>query len=163
MNNNKSESDQIYYAGFWTRLWAFIIDVIIINIISFVIGLLAFFLIGKIFLILIPIVYTIWFWKIHGQTPGKMLLGIKILRLDGSPLGVGGAISRYIGYIISTIIAYIGFIVIAFHPKKQGLHDLIAQTIVVEDHGEKTNMLTNEDRDRLFSETNEIMSDFHGI
>ena len=78
------------------------------------------------------ILYFPGFWAWKGATPGKMMMGIEIVNTDGSPIGFGRAIVRYIGYFVSGIIIYIGFFMIAWDGKKQGLHDKMAGTIVIE-------------------------------
>jgi uncharacterized RDD family membrane protein YckC len=120
------------YAGFWRRLVAVIIDGVILGAITGV--LMAIFgaqqaasWLGSI----IGIIYVIGFWTWRGQTPGKMVMGIKIIKTDGSPIGIGRAILRYVGYLVSTIIICIGYLMIAWDSKKQGLHDKIAGTYVV--------------------------------
>ena len=120
------------YAGFWRRLVAVIIDGVILGAITGV--LMAIFgaqqaasWLGSI----IGIIYIIGFWTWRGQTPGKMVMGIKIIKTDGSPIGIGRAILRYVGYLVSTIIICIGYLMIAWDSKKQGLHDKIAGTYVV--------------------------------
>src|SRR6202040_1441947 len=57
----------------------------------------------------IGIAYHVYFWSTRGATPGKMALGLKIIHPDGSGLTVGQALGRYLGYILSGIILYIGF------------------------------------------------------
>jgi uncharacterized RDD family membrane protein YckC len=79
----------------------------------------------------IQLVYIIGFWTWKGQTPGKMAMGIKIVAADGGPIGLGRAIIRYLCYIVSAVILYLGFIMIAFDKRKQGLHDKIAGTFVI--------------------------------
>jgi len=64
-------------------------------------------------------------------TLGKMALRIIVTDLDGKRISFGKASGRYFGKIISGIILYIGFIMIAFTEKKQGLHDMLASTLVV--------------------------------
>jgi len=120
------------YAGFWRRLVAVIIDGVILGAITGV--LMAIFgaqqaasWLGSI----IGIIYVIGFWTWRGQTLGKMVMGIKIVETDGSPIGIGRAILRYVGYLVSTIIICIGYLMIAWDSKKQGLHDKIAGTYVV--------------------------------
>jgi uncharacterized RDD family membrane protein YckC len=77
-------------------------------------------------------VYFIGFWTWRGQTPGMMLLGLRIARdADGTPPGLARSILRYVGYVVSTIVLFIGFIWVAFDRKKQGWHDKIAGTVVV--------------------------------
>lgn len=79
----------------------------------------------------IQLVYMIGFWTWKGQTPGKMAMGIRIVAADGGPIGLGRAIIRYLGFFVSAAILYLGFIMIAFDGRKQGLHDKIAGTFVV--------------------------------
>ncbi|MGK7345483.1 MAG: RDD family protein [Candidatus Nitrospinota bacterium M3_3B_026] len=67
-----------------------------------------------------------------GQTAGKRLLNIKVVRLDGSGVSYGRAFVRMIGYYISAIFIYIGFLIALIDPRSQTLHDKIAQTVVVE-------------------------------
>jgi uncharacterized RDD family membrane protein YckC len=62
---------------------------------------------------------------------GKMALGIKVTDLDGNRISFGKAFLRAIGKLISSSIMLIGYIMAAFTEKKQGLHDIIASTIVV--------------------------------
>jgi uncharacterized RDD family membrane protein YckC len=62
---------------------------------------------------------------------GKMALGIKVVDLDGQRISFGKALLRSVGKIVSQMIFYIGYIMAAFTDKKQGLHDMIAGTLVV--------------------------------
>jgi uncharacterized RDD family membrane protein YckC len=85
---------------------------------------------------LVSIAYFVGFWAWRGQTPGMMLLGLRIARdADGTPPGLGRSILRYIGWVISAFVLFIGFIWIAFDSKKQGWHDKIAGTVVVRRSG----------------------------
>ncbi|MCJ7825161.1 MAG: RDD family protein [Anaerolineales bacterium] len=76
--------------------------------------------------------YYIFFWATRGQTPGKMMVGIKIIATDGSSIGVGRSASRLIGYGISGIVFYLGYLWVIWDKDKQGWHDKIAGTYVVE-------------------------------
>ncbi len=106
------------YAGFWIRFVAFIIDMIIMGVLSITV-------IGGI--IYMPVM---WAWK--GATVGQLALGMKVVRAaDGGPLSIGTAILRYIGLIIAAIPIYIGLIWVAFDGKKQGWADKIAGTVVI--------------------------------
>jgi len=123
---------EMNYAGFWRRLVAYIIDGIILGAITGV--LMAIFGAQQAASWLssaIGIIYIIGFWTWRGQTLGKMVMGVKIVKTDGSPIGIGRAILRYIGYLISAVIILIGYLMIAWDSKKQGLHDKIAGTYVV--------------------------------
>ena len=62
---------------------------------------------------------------------GKMALGIKVTDTEGQRISFGKAFLRSIGKIVSGMIMYIGYIMAAFTDKKQGLHDMIANTLVV--------------------------------
>jgi uncharacterized RDD family membrane protein YckC len=128
------------YAGFWLRLLAFAIDYFIIIIASKIMfgGRVVNFSGGTIdmnfngIFILIPILYFILFWKFFDATPGKMILKIKIISPDGKDgLSWKNVLLRYLGYIISALVVFIGFFWIGFDKKKQGWHDKIAKTFVV--------------------------------
>ena len=64
-------------------------------------------------------------------TVGKRVLGIYVLRPDGSRVGIGRAFVRYLGYILSALFFFVGYLMIAFREDKRGLHDLICDTVVV--------------------------------
>ena len=64
-------------------------------------------------------------------TPGKRILGFAVLTDTGHRLSVGRAIGRSLGKILSQITLMIGFLMVAFTGKKQGLHDMVASTVVV--------------------------------
>jgi uncharacterized RDD family membrane protein YckC len=67
-----------------------------------------------------------------GATLGKKAFGLRIIKLDGSKPGVGTALLRVIiGYFISSLVFYLGFIWIGFDPNKQGWHDKISNTYVI--------------------------------
>lgn len=83
-----------------------------------------------------PIVYFIGFWTWRGQTPGLMLFGLRVAReTDGSPPGFARSVLRFVGYWISWIAFFIGFIWVAFDARKQGWHDKLAGTVVVRRSG----------------------------
>ena len=76
--------------------------------------------------------YHIIFWTWRGGTIGQLALGIQIRReSDGTRIGLGTSIIRYIGYLISFWVFYLGVIWIAFDGRKQGWHDKIANTLVI--------------------------------
>ncbi|MGA1843145.1 MAG: RDD family protein [bacterium] len=139
-------------AGFWIRLLAFIIDLFCIGLIetvfswSITLGTITGarllemnpetmldvrqFLTNITWIVIVAL-YFIYFHGRFGQTPGKRLLHLKVIRTDGSPLGFTKAAERFIGYILSFLPLYVGFLLIAFSKEKQGLHDLIAKTFVI--------------------------------
>ena len=136
-------------AGFWIRVAAYLVDGLIIGVAMMVItlpmGLLTGILarhssgLAAVLMVLTWLVasaagigYVLYFWALHGATPGKKILGLRILREDGvEPMGWGKAGLRLVGYFASGFILYIGFIMVAFMERKRGLHDMIAGTVVV--------------------------------
>jgi uncharacterized RDD family membrane protein YckC len=81
--------------------------------------------------------YYIGMWATSGQTIGKTATGMRIVSVDGSRLTWGKAIIRYLGYIISGVLLSLGFLWIVFDPRRQGLHDKLAGTLVVESDDEE--------------------------
>jgi uncharacterized RDD family membrane protein YckC len=140
------EVEGLQYRGAWTRLVGIFIDGLIIAIVN-----LAFRAIvgteSTVAAWLVPIIgaaYFIGFWAWRGQTLGKIVIGARIVRRDGSPIGLSRAILRYAGYFVYFLIMRIGgfvylpyiiilvaFLIIAFSREKRGLHDLIAGTVVI--------------------------------
>ncbi len=80
---------------------------------------------------LIPMLYEVGFVGWRGQTPGKMLLGLKIIRADGGEVDYIKSFIRWIGKMISGLLLGIGYIMAAFTENKRALHDYIAGTRVV--------------------------------
>jgi uncharacterized RDD family membrane protein YckC len=119
------------YAGFWMRFLASLIDSLILLVPSIVIGLVVEFPLSTVLSVAINLGYTIGFWISEGATPGKMAMGIVILKTDGQMMGMGSAFARYLGYWLSSAILLIGYLMIAFRHDKRGLHDLIAGTVVI--------------------------------
>ena len=131
-------------AGFWIRLGALIIDVIIIEIVivpilltiygseyftstALIKGPADFF-----FSYALPIIYTISCWLLWRGTPGKLICGLRLVdAATGETLELWQAIVRYFGYIISAIPLFLGYIWVAFDARKQGFHDKLARSLVV--------------------------------
>ena len=135
------QSDNVGHpAGFWIRLVAMIIDGILVGIGYLVIlfGLAAIgvdyytlFTFASILGFIWALGYHIYFPSSDMMgTPGKALLGLKITDDFGSQISAGKAILRYVGYIISALTLYIGFIIVGFTENKRGLHDMVASTRV---------------------------------
>lgn len=64
-------------------------------------------------------------------TPGKRALGLKVVDDEGARIGFGRASGRFFGKIISGAVFYIGFLMVGFSERKQALHDMMANTLVV--------------------------------
>jgi uncharacterized RDD family membrane protein YckC len=147
----------VSYAGFWIRVLAVIIDAIIMSIVQGMLqwlvigsivrvprvdpslgidgnmGVTFFRLIGLAWLVSVAVnsCYEAFFVNKLGATPGKMALGLKVVRPNGAPVDLGRAFGRYFAKILSGLILGIGFIMVAFDSEKRGLHDIICDTRVV--------------------------------
>lgn len=73
-------------------------------------------------------IYHVAQWAAWGRTLGKYLLGIKVVKADGGKPGPSRSLVRMLGYFFSF---FGGFLMIAFDPRRQGLHDKLAETYVV--------------------------------
>jgi uncharacterized RDD family membrane protein YckC len=146
------------YGGFWRRLFAFLIDELIlyfVSLILFLIGLIVLGLkgdkmgrvlsshgIGDFALLYIAasllagMIYFTGFHGIGGRTPGKMLLGLRVIQASGDPISPGIAFLRWVGYLISGPLFCLGFLWVAFDGRKQGWHDKIAATLVIRWRGD---------------------------
>lgn len=138
------------YAGFWRRLAATLIDTLLL--VTLAIPVMMIFgqgmprpmqpgtlpsapgLSGLLINYVLPLVLTVFFWMKYLGTPGKLLLGCRVVdATTGSALGTGQAVLRYFAYIISTLPLCLGFLWIAWDRRKQGFHDKIAKTVVLID------------------------------
>jgi uncharacterized RDD family membrane protein YckC len=128
----KPKEFALEYAGFWVRLGAGVIDLATLG---FTVVIIAYFFPAPVIWVtsglVISVAYWLGFWIWRGQTPGKMALGIKVIRTDSSPVKWQCALCRFLGYIVSVVTLFIGFIWVAFDGRKQGIHDKIADTYVV--------------------------------
>ncbi len=130
--DKKPKEFALEYAGFWIRLGAGVIDLLVLGSFAFILSY--FFTLPVIWApagVVISIAYWLGFWVWRGQTPGKMAAGIKVIRTDSSPVKWQCAIRRCLGYIVSTLTLFLGFVWVAFDSRKQGVHDKIADTYVV--------------------------------
>lgn len=75
--------------------------------------------------------YFIVFWMLVGQTPGKMLMGVRVVSVDGRPLSLIQAIKRLLGYYLSMLPFFLGFLWVLVSDSRQGWHDKIARTYVI--------------------------------
>lgn len=141
----------IEYAGFWRRFVAYIIDSLLVSIVFWIAYFLfftdslsftdfqgssdditAWYLVFFLVFYVIPWLYFALMEASSKQaTLGKMALGIKVTDEAGNRISFGRATGRYFGKILSGFFLYIGYIMIAFTRKKQGLHDMLASTLVV--------------------------------
>lgn len=118
------------YAGFWRRFGAVIIDGIFLGLISMLFKILALNSLGLDFLL--AVLYTSFFESSELQgTPGKAFLDMRVISLDGQRISFKKALIRYAVRLLSGFLMGFGFLMMLFTEKKQTLHDLAAETLVV--------------------------------
>jgi uncharacterized RDD family membrane protein YckC len=141
-----------HYAGFVSRLLAYSIDLVVITvtlvatawIVSTANSLVSTVNFGQTYprlraifagtgALLFTAGYFILFWTAIGQTPGKILLGVRIVGQNGRPISFLQAIIRYLGYLLSTLALFMGYGWILIDNRRQGWHDKLARTFVVYD------------------------------
>lgn len=81
--------------------------------------------------ILISGCYHVWFVKKYAGTPGKILVGLSVVRADGLPMTWSTAILRYLGTWLSSLTLGMGYVLAAFDDEKRTLHDHLAKTRVL--------------------------------
>lgn len=113
-------------AGFWIRTVAGILDVIIVGV---AIHLLPSSL--HLHMLLGIGLYCLVFWSLKATTIGGIVCGLKVVRLDDRPIDWMTALVRVLGGFLSFVVAFLGFIWVAFDDQKQSWHDKIAGTTIV--------------------------------
>lgn len=140
----KFEGKNITLAPFAKRIFAFVVDEIIVAIfllIAFSENLSALNNQNEVealtiylapYLMVMKIVYQTFFIWMYGATPGKMLMKVKVIYVQTleNPSLLYSFI-RACGRIVSESIAYIGFLWALFNPKRETWQDLVAKTLVV--------------------------------
>ena len=141
------EDQDLEYVGFWPRVGAAIIDTILLVLVTWPILIAIYgwsylsvdeskpfiagpadFLISWVF----PILAVVLFWVYKQATPGKMVISARVVdATTGQSLSFGQALGRYLAYFVSILFLFLGIVWIAFDPKKQGWHDILAGTVVV--------------------------------
>ncbi|MEH7108198.1 RDD family protein [Bacillus sp. JJ1764] len=133
----------IHYAGFWMRFWAYLLDLVVVGSIERIVmnpifrglglSLSEHSLFAPVTIVsaVIFYLYFVLMTKFFRQTLGKMVFGLKVIGVNQDTLSWGTIIFReWIGRFISATII-LGYLIVAFLPKKQGLHDLFTDTTVV--------------------------------
>ncbi len=83
------------------------------------------------FISLVIATYFIFFWVLAGYTPGKALMGVRIITTDGRKISFSRALLRYLAYFLSAVLFFLGFLWIFVDRRRQGWHDKIANTYVI--------------------------------
>ncbi len=118
------------YSSFWRRAVAAIIDTIVISAISVLLARVIFFLPVSLFF---HFFYKPIFEASRVRaTPGKYLAEISVERSDGRQLTLKDAYIRYVSSWVSGLTLGIGFLMALFTKKHQTLHDIFADTVVVD-------------------------------
>ena len=138
------------YAGFWWRFLAYLIDTMLTACVFFPLG----FILGVVIvasgekpsspsmiaarlglngvsLLVSWLYYALCESSSWQGTVGKKIVGLRVTDLNGQRINFGKATGRHFGKILSAMILGIGFIMIAFTEQKQGLHDIMAGTLVL--------------------------------
>ncbi len=138
------------FGGFGARLVAYIVDGFIVGLAVTLIAIVGATIAGlsyvsdntggvavgiglvAVFALVVSVGYFPWFWSRSGQTPGMRMLGLKVVRdTDGGPITGTQALLRLIGYWVSGVVMYLGYIWIFVDKRRRGWHDLIAGTVVI--------------------------------
>jgi uncharacterized RDD family membrane protein YckC len=148
---------QATYGGFWIRFVAYIIAAIIIFVPVFILAIVVALITGgavistgstsdntvaaastganlivQIIAFVISVGYFVYFWG-NGSTLGMRVFHLRVADANtGAPIGYGRAALRYVGWVVSTFVCYIGLIWAAFDGRKQGWHDKIASSVVLQ-------------------------------
>ncbi|MBO9829446.1 RDD family protein [Xanthomonas sp. A2111] len=147
---------EVVQAGFWKRVAAYLIDAFLVGIVSNVIQfvvILGFMGVNRVgsqpnftsaagiimllMMYLVPLaISALYYGLFHASTKqatlGKMAVGIKVVRTDGSRITVARGIGRYFGFMLSGLTVGIGYLMAAFTERKQALHDMLCDTLVVD-------------------------------
>lgn len=130
------------YAGFWIRTLAYVIDSLILLVVSEIILLLLKALpgdnaltFGALIALLICFSYMPTFWSSSMQaTIGQMICGLKVMNaITGGKISLPRALGRWLALLLAMAILFVGVIMAAFTERKRGLHDILAGTYVVKD------------------------------
>jgi len=160
--NSSLYADEMRYAGFWIRLVAYIIDVVLLDIMLFIgITIVAIVillsgspvetldkaggmhdLVNLVVIILNGLYFALFTASGWQATPGKRLLGLHVIRTDGQKIKFGLGVGRYLASFLSAIILGFGFLMIGWSSEKRGLHDRICKTRVVHGKPRPRNLAT---------------------
>jgi uncharacterized RDD family membrane protein YckC len=134
---------EVKYAGFWMRFWAYLLDLLVIGSLNGIVVYPIFralnlslndanmFAPVSIVTAIIFYAYFVLMTRFFGQTLGKMVFGLRVISLNEQSLSWGAIMFReWIGRFISGTIIIL-YVVVGFLPKKQGIHDLFADTTVI--------------------------------
>ena len=163
MNDARHESpstDTLEYVGFWLRVFAALVDTVVVSATVAVVGWLLVprsvslqhmldldsgnqTLLGVVLSVapgwphvlfqeFLPALLVFLFWRYRSATPGKMLIRARIVDADtGAAPSTVQLVIRYLCYYLSILPLGLGLLWVGWDPRKQGWHDKIARTVVV--------------------------------
>ena len=152
--------DELDAVGFWPRVAAFIVDAILLSLVLWVVWIPIAKIMGwpvqiqppattgtfklddfmpviwlaakqAIFSFILRMIYEVFMNGRFGATIGKLIIGAKIVRLDGSPLEYKYAFFRFLARLLNEFACHLPYLMVAFREDKRGLHDLIVGTRVI--------------------------------
>lgn len=142
MNDAGPVIDRAAYAGFWRRFAAYAIDYAVLFLASALLGAVATELdalpeaapqLSAVALACYLLYCALLESSRWQATLGKLALGIKVTGLHGERIGFGRAVARFVARLLSVLTLCLGYLLIAITKRRQGLHDLVAGTLVAFD------------------------------
>ena len=145
-----------FYAGFWTRFIAYVLDMIVVYSLASLLNTVSFGLLNRQFdfpilgeeslsYVIVMFTYFISMTYLFSQTLGKMIMKIKVETNRGDKLSLVDVVYReLVGRLLTIFLAYLPYLAVAFTNKKKGLHDFIADTVVVKEDFSKLRRQMNE-------------------
>lgn len=138
-------------AGFVTRLFAYVIDIVVVAGIVAIGGWIAVLIdntvesvgldpnvdLASIYVVMIPFIialYFVMFWSLTGRTIGKWFMGLRVVNKHGKPPTIGRSIVRAIGYGLSALAFWMGYVWVLIDKERKAWHDHMAATWVVYDY-----------------------------
>jgi uncharacterized RDD family membrane protein YckC len=137
---------EFVYAGFWLRFTALILDALILGVgLGILVGILrvlAYTMPGAASDVVGTIAYlgghaSVWIYFAATEsspwqaTLGKRAVGLKVTSMQGERITFGRATGRHFAKFLSAMMVYVGFMMAGWTQRKQGLHDIVASTLVV--------------------------------
>lgn len=129
MTANGIQFSTLPRAGFWIRVAATLLDIMLIGVVLNMMETRMFS--PADYFPLMAATYFVTFWALKGTTIGGVVCGLKVVRLDDRPVDWSVAIVRGLGGFLSLFVAGLGFIWVAFDDERQSWHDKIAGTTIV--------------------------------
>lgn len=134
---------QARFGGFWIRVVAYIIDAVILGVVQGIIDVIVRanpsdpsspgYSVAAVLQIVISAAYFAGLWTYWGATLGQRIFKLRVVDANTmQPIGLGKALVRWLGLVLSFLVCFIGVIWVAFDGRKQGWMDKIAGTLVVQ-------------------------------